>query len=104
MNENIQKLTTRLEEIRGRLTVIGSRESSFTGVEILFYDAITAARELGGDNPDNQLLNELKDLERNEYQSTKQLFKKSSVREQAIRKFMVRLKRILKSPAMTNQN
>ena len=90
---NIHK--QRFDEIRKRLTVLGSKESSFLAVELLFYEALTIARTYGNDISENSLLANLKELESEEYKNTKAFFKKNTQREQVIRKFIYRLKEIL---------
>ena len=86
---------TRFGEIRKTLSDLGCRETSFSRVELLFYEALTISRSYGNDLSENHLLYELKQLEVHQYQGTKLYFKKSSQREQAIRKFVARLKTIL---------
>lgn len=85
----------RFEEMRKKLTILGSKESSFTAVELLFYEALTISRTYGNDVSDNTLLADLKQLENEEYKDTKAFFRKNTQREQVIRKFMHRLKEIL---------
>jgi hypothetical protein len=85
----------RLDEIKKRLKEIGSKESAFIGVEILFYEAIAISRNYGDDQNENQLLAALKKLEANQYKSTKEFFKKSKQREIVIRSFIVQFKTIL---------
>lgn len=83
------------EETKKHLTTIGAKETNFLKVELLFYDAITIARTYGEDPATNNLLAALKQLQVNEYQQTKTLFKKSSQRERVIRRFINQLKSIL---------
>jgi hypothetical protein len=89
------------EEMRKNLLAIGSRESNFIKVELLFYDAITVARTYGDDEKENGLLAAFKELQSNQYQETKALFNKSVQRERVIRRFISGLKGIL-SAAMKN--
>ncbi len=91
----------RFEEMRKKLLVLGSRESSFLAVELLFYEAITIARSYGNDPEQNQLLYALKQLESGAYHDTKAHFKKSNQRETVIRRFIVQLKNILNSGIKT---
>jgi hypothetical protein len=77
-----------LEEMKRQLSIIGFKESNFLKIELLFYDAIEIARAYGNDLNENKLLARLKELQANEYQNTKHLFKKSSQREQVIRRFI----------------
>ena len=83
------------EEMRKRLAAIGSKEGNFIKVELLFYDAITVARQYGGDEKENHLLAALKQLQANQYQQTKALFRKSTQREKVIGRFINELKNIL---------
>ena len=84
-----------LEEIRKNLITAGARESNFVKVELLFYDAISVAREYGDDPAENGLLAALKQVQGREYQETKTLFKKSVQRERIIRRFISSLKNVL---------
>jgi hypothetical protein len=90
-----------LEEIRKTLTITGAKESAFVKVELLFYEAISVAREYGDDLPENGLLAALKQLQANEYRETKALFNKSTQRERVIRRFISSLKSVL-SAAIKN--
>lgn len=83
------------ENTKKSLTNIGAKESNFLKVEILFYDIIGIARMYGEDLSANRFLASLKQLQMNEYQETKNLFKKSSQRERVIRRFISQLKSIL---------
>src|SRR5687767_7397248 len=84
-----------LESLRKRLIGIEAKEGNFLKIELLFYEAMDAAR-LQGDNPDeNELLNALKQLQAGVYQDTKKRFKKTTQQDQVIRKFANQLKSIL---------
>jgi hypothetical protein len=85
----------RLEEIKKRLTVIGSKESSFTSIELLFYETLSISREYGNSILDNKLLANLKELEADQYKRTKEFYKKGHQRENAIKKFITRLRAII---------
>ncbi len=87
------------EEMKKSLATLGPKEGNFIQVELLFYEAITVAREYGDDENENQLLAALKQLQANQYQQTKAMFKKSSQREVAIRRFINVLKSILAAGA-----
>lgn len=89
------------EEIKKNLTIIGARESSFIKVELLFYKAMSVAREYGDDVADNGLLAAFKNLQANEYQQTNLSFSKSVQRERVIRRFISSLKSVL-SAGMKN--
>ena len=84
-----------LDDIRKQLALIGCKESSFITVELLFYDALTISRTSGDDPSSNQLLSDLKQLEGKQYKDTKELFRKSTQKEHAIKRFIVQFKLIL---------
>jgi hypothetical protein len=83
------------EEIRKKLITVGASESNFIKVELLFYEALSVAREYGDDVSENGLLAALKQLQGKQYQETKGLFKKSIQRERVIRRFISSLKAVL---------
>ena len=85
----------RFEEIRKSITAIGPKESAFIRVEQLFYEAINISRNYGNDVAENKLLAMFKDLEADHYQNTKAHFKKSSQREQVIKRFINHFKIVL---------
>ena len=87
----------RFEEIKKELTLIGSREANFIKVELLFFEAITIAREYGNDIDQNTLLYSLKNLQNTSYQDTKEHLKKSSQQEQVIKRFVNQFKIVLSS-------
>ena len=87
--------TKELEDIRKKLSETGWKESHFVSVELLFYESTTIARNLGNDPSTNELLLALKQLEANEYKRTKEFYRRSSQKEQAIRRFVMQLKNIL---------
>lgn len=82
----------KLAEIYKRLNALGSKESSFSTVESLFYEAINISRFYGNDVSENNLLASLKEVESAEYKVTQGHFKKSNQREIAIKKFMTRFR------------
>ncbi len=83
------------EEMKKNLTIIGAKESNFIKIELLFYEAMTVARSYGDDVAENQLLAAFKQLQSNQYQQTKAMFKKSTQREAVIRRFISSLKNVL---------
>jgi len=85
----------RLEEIRKELGLLGSKESAFLKVELLFYEALAIAREYGNDARENSLLDDLKRVQESVYEKTNELYKKSSQREVSIRRFIVQFKKAL---------
>lgn len=84
-----------LLEIRKKLSVYGSKESSFINVELLFYESLTLARTNADDPLSGELLTELKQLESTLYKNTRELYLKTNQKEVAIRRFMVQFKIIL---------
>ena len=88
-----------LLEIRKKLSVFGSKESSFINVELLFYESLTLARTNADDPLSNELLAELKHLESTLYKNTRELYLKTNQKEVAIRRFMVQFKIILAASA-----
>ena len=96
MTDTLKTHKKRLEEIRKSIVEIGPKESSFVRVEQLFYEAITISRSHGKDITNNKLLALFKGLEESDYyQKTKGHFRKSSQREQAIRRFINQFKTLL---------
>ncbi len=95
---------TRFDEIRKKLSLLGSKESTFITVELLFYELLTIARSYSKEAEENQLLDQLKTLEVNEYKKTQLKYQKGSHREKAIRQFVNHLKQLLtewtKKPVM----
>lgn len=85
----------RFEEIKRNLSLLGPREGAFVKVELLFFEALSISRSYGEDPNENTLLAELKELQHEEYQKTKEATKKVNQRELVIRKFIVKLKRVL---------
>ncbi|MGZ5189436.1 MAG: hypothetical protein ACXWCZ_00370 [Flavisolibacter sp.] len=98
-------MTTKIEigkqllEIRKKLSVFGSKESSFINVELLFYESLTLARTHADDPLSNELLSDLKHLESTLYKNTRELYLKTNQKEVAIRRFMVQFKIILATAA-----
>lgn len=90
-----QQHKQRFTEMKKSLAEIGSKEGNFIKVEILFYDAIAVAREYGDNEQENGLLAAFKQIQYDQYQKTKALFRKSSHREQVIRRFCNSLKGVL---------
>lgn len=84
-----------LEQIRKDLTATGSKEGNFVRVELLFYQTLAIAKEYGTDERENGFLAALKQVQSNEYQQTKALFKKNTQRERVIARFMSSLKAVL---------
>lgn len=85
----------KFDGIRKKLVSLGSKESSFIFVELLFYEAITIARNYGNDYNDNHLLAALKNIEATYYKSTKNLFRKANQREVVIKHFLTQFKNVL---------
>jgi hypothetical protein len=90
---------TRFEEIRKSLICIGSQEGSFVKVELLFFEALTIAREYGDTVEGNDLLTRLSTLKAGAYEKTNEHFKKRSQRELCIRQFISQFKRAISGKA-----
>jgi DNA-binding FadR family transcriptional regulator len=90
-----QEHKNRLREINEKLKNQKHSEALFTGVEIMFYEAIAIARDYGNDLSGNRLLADLKYLESNQYRATQVQFRKSRQREQKIKSFIRQLVGIL---------
>ena len=90
----------RFEEIRRNLDTIGSSESSFIKIELLFFEAINIARDYGSDVYTNPLLADLKDLQASSYEKANEVHKKKSQREICIRKFIASFKRLISGSAL----
>ena len=97
MLEILPQHKKRFEEIKRELSAIGSKESGFIKVELLFYEVITASRNYGDDVSENNFLAALKNLQSGVYQDTKEHFKKNTRREQVIKKFINQFKMVLSS-------
>ena len=96
MTDTPKTYKQRLEEIRKTIIDIGPKESAFVRIEQLFYEAINISRSYGNDIANNKLLVLFKELEESDYyQKTKAHFRKSSQREQAIRRFINQFKKLL---------
>ncbi|HWJ26509.1 MAG TPA: hypothetical protein VNS32_08195 [Flavisolibacter sp.] len=85
----------RFEEIKKTLSLLGAKESTFLQVELLFYEALSISREYGHDLSSNHFLAKLKQVQNNEYEKTKERTKKSTQREQNIRRFITQFKKAL---------
>lgn len=73
----------------------GSKETTFSKIEQLFYEAMNISRSYGNEVSENKLLALFKKLEAEQYQMTTALFKKGSKREQAIKRFTNQFKSVL---------
>jgi len=85
----------RFDEIKKRLSILGNKESSFIQVELLFYEALTISRTYGEDINSNGLLADLRQIQADQYEKTKELTRKSGRRESNIRRFISRFKTAL---------
>ena len=85
----------RFEEMRRIIRETGGKETNFSKIEQLFYEAINISRSYGNDIADNKLLALFKKLEAEQYTDTTALFKKGSKREQAIKRFTNQFKIVL---------
>jgi len=80
--------------MKRKLSLIGNKESSFTQVELLFYEALSISRTYGDDIAKNGLLAELKKIQTDQYQKTMELTRKNR-RELNIKHFITKLKTAL---------
>lgn len=78
-----------------RIRTISSEESSFTQLELLFYNVLSIARAYGNNIDENTMLAGLKLIEYNEYKHAQEKFKTSSQRAAAIQKFKMAIKKEL---------
>lgn len=85
----------RFDEIKRKLSALGSGENNFVQVELLFFEALTISKEYGEDPLDNSLLAGLKHLQQEEYEKTKLPTHKKNQREHSIRRFISALKKAL---------
>jgi hypothetical protein len=98
MNNSISIIhRQRLEEIRRGLQNIGYKESGFLKIELLFFEALDISKTYGNDLEENGLLAALKGVQNDQYEKARALTKKISERESSIRKFIVRLRKVLSS-------
>lgn len=86
---------SRFEEIRKALAILGCREASFLKVQLLFFEALTISRNYGEDPQENVLLAELKKVQNDQFEKTKEVTSKSRQREVRIRQFIVQFRRSL---------
>lgn len=85
----------RFDEIRKSLQVLGSKESGFVKIELLFFEVLSISRAYGEDPGQNGLLAALKDLQYDQYEKTKIATRKAGERESSIRRFVVGLRKVL---------
>ena len=85
----------RFEEIKKDLQALGYREGAFLKVQLLFFEALDISRTYGSDPEQNSLLAALKGVQQDQYEKTKAPTKKPGMREQQIRRFIVKLKNVL---------
>lgn len=85
----------KFEEIKKQLVQIGSKESEFIRVELLFYEALSLSRNYGDNIDENPLLAAFKQLEAHEYELTRHKFHKSKQREKVIRQFISQFKNVI---------
>ena len=85
----------RFEEIRKSLQVLGHKESEFVKIELLFFEVLSISKTYGEDPGQNSFLAELRKLQHDQYEKTKNATMKANERESAIRRFIVALRKIL---------
>jgi hypothetical protein len=84
-----------LKTIYRQLVPMPTRESSFTGMENLFYSALQLARNYGSDVEQNGLLKDFIEVKENVYKETQKQFTKSRQREITIFHFKTAFKKKL---------
>ena len=85
----------RFAEMKLQLSQLGSRESAFIQIELIFFEVLTISRSYGSEPEENGLLAALKNLQADEYAATAERFAKATQREKAIRRFINGLRNIL---------
>lgn len=85
----------RFDEIRKNLQELGHKEGVFVKIELLFFEVLSIAKTYGEDPEQNSLLAELRDLQHDQYEKTKIATRKANERENAIRRFVVGLRKVL---------
>ena len=85
----------RFEEIRRKLTLLGNKENNFLQVQLLFYEALTIAKDYGDTEGASVLLTQLRQLEQNEFAKANVPTVKQNQKEGNIRHFVVGLKKVL---------
>ena len=85
----------RFDEIKKRLSALGTGENNFVQVELLFFEAIDIAKEYGEDVQTNPLLAALRQLQQDEHEKTKAPTHKVNQRVVLIRRFVMGLKKDL---------
>jgi hypothetical protein len=83
------------EQLKKNLSSMGSKESGFTQVELLFFDALELSKNYGIESGDSSLYNALKNLQQEQYAKANALTRKPAQRELQIKKFIIQFKRIL---------
>jgi hypothetical protein len=87
----------RIDDVILKIREIPYDESSFTRLELFYYDVLAIARVYGNSVNENKMLAGLKHVEYNEYKHAQERFKKSSQKVVAIQKFRNALKKELSS-------
>lgn len=85
----------RLDAIRKDLGILGSRESTFLRVELLFYEALTLAKNYGENAQMNTLLGELRKVQAGAHEKTKEICRTSVQKERLIHQFIVQFKKAI---------
>lgn len=84
-----------LKTIYRQLVPMPTRESSFVGMENLFYSALQLARNYGSDVEQNGLLKDFIEVKENVYKETQKQFSKSRQKEITIFHFKTAFKKKL---------
>lgn len=87
----------KITDVINSMRFIPNEESSFSRLELLFYNVLNIARTYGTDVQENAMLAGLKLIEENEYKHTQERFKKSRQRVVVIQKFRNAFKREISS-------
>lgn len=75
--------------------MLGCKESQFLKIELLFFEVLAISRAYGDDPGKNRLLAALKNVQHDQYEKTKVPTKKAGERELSIRRFVIRLRKVL---------
>jgi len=90
----------RFQAIRKNLDMLGSKESTFLKVELLFYEALNMAKTYGENTHINELLAALRNVQLGTYEKTKSVCKTRAQKERLIHQFMVQFKRAIAGKSM----
>jgi hypothetical protein len=86
-----------VDDVLIKIRAVSYDESSFTRLELYYYDILAITRAYGNNINENKMLAGLKLIEDKEYKHAQERFKKSSQKIAAIQKFRSAFKRELHS-------